>query len=194
MKLRLALLAIIISFSLPHQALIAQPGPPPADLMKFSARVHVKVSAPEPIKNAVMTLIDKELQALGDVVASEQNPNYRLTIMAIPNRTREENFGFTFSVLITRPLDVNFLAPLLRSDKLEEKERGLLIYLSNKYEMIEKQSMLTSSNENIPQTCHEIVRGFDADLIEKDRKLWRTLWGPMLKSPENAPAGAQPKE
>ena len=49
---------------------------------------------------------------------------------------------------------------------------------------IEKQSLLTSSRENIPATCHEIVEGFDADLIEKDRKLWKMLWEPLLKHPE----------
>ena len=183
MRIRLALLTMVAVLSF-QQPTIAQTEQPMPEAPKFSARVHVKVSAPESIKDALTNLIHKELKALGDVIIADRNPNYHLTIMVIPNRTREETFGFTFSVLITRPLDANILSPLLLSDRLDEKEKGLLLYLSSRYEFIEKQSLLTSSRENIPATCHEIVEGFDADLIEKDRKLWKMLWKPLLKHSE----------
>jgi hypothetical protein len=182
MRIRLALLAIVVLFSY-SKPIIAQPDQSMPELPKFSTRVHVKVSAPESVINAIMNLITNELRALGDVIITERNPGYRLTVMVIPNRTKEEMFGFTFSVVITRPLDANILSPLLLSDRLDEKEKSLLLYLSGRYELIEKQSLVTSSKENIPATCHDIVRSFNNDLIEKDRKLWHSVWGPLLKEP-----------
>jgi len=186
-------LALLFSLFLSPQSVVAQTNQPLPVPPKFSTRIQVKVSAPEPVKTAITNLINSELRALDGATISDSNPNYRLTIMAIPNRTRQENFGFTFSVLITRPLDVNMLSPLLLSDKLDEKEKGLLLYLSGRYEYIEKRSLLTSSNEEIPKTINEIVHGFNADLIEKDRKLWQMLWGPQSKNPDGAIPEQKPK-
>jgi hypothetical protein len=186
MRIVLALFLTLFCLGLPQDGILAQTSQPPPEPPKFSTRVKLKVSAPEPVRNAIATLISKELESLGDVIITDRNSNYNFTIMVIPNITEEERFGYTLSVLITRPLDINILRPLLLSDKLDEKEKGLLIFLSSRYELIEKQALRTSSNEDIPKTCHEIVRGFNEDLIAKDRKLWQTLWAPLSKIPEDA--------
>jgi hypothetical protein len=190
MRTWLGTVLIICALLIPQQSITAQIDQPQAEQprpepTKFSARVQVKISAPESIKNAIANIISNELRALGDVAVSNTSPNYRLTIMVIPNRTRQENFGFTFSTLITRPLDIGLLGPLYFSSKLDDKEKGLLLFLANKYERIEKQSMLTSSPEDTVKTCHEIVKGFDTDLLQKDRKLWQMLWDPQAKKPGN---------
>jgi hypothetical protein len=191
MRTWFTVLLLLLSLSLSSHPAIAQSDQQTHEPPQFSTRIQVSVSAPEAVKDAITTLINKELQALGDATVSDNNPNYRLTIMAIPNRTRQENFGFTFSVLITRPLGVNVLSPFLLSDKLDEKEKGLLLYLSSRYEYIEKRSLLTSANEEIPKTIHEIVQSFNTDLIEKDRKLWQMVWGQQPKNP--APAMPEQK-
>lgn len=191
MKAWFAVPALLFSLCLPPRPVVAQTHQPQPEPPKFSTRVQVKISAPEPVKNAVATLTNSELRALGDVVVADSNPNYRLSIMAIPNRTRQETVGFTFSVLITRPLDPNILSPLLLSDEIDEKKKILLLFLSSRYEYIEKQSLLTSSNEDIPKTVHEIVHGFNVDLIEKDRKLWNMVWGPQSKNPTGPTPGKQ---
>lgn len=147
---------------------------------EFTARIDIIIDTPESIESLFADCIVEELQSLEGAVLTKNNPQYRITIMALPNRTRQENFGFTFSVLITRPLDKNLLAPLLMSKNLSENEKRLLILVGSNYERIEKNSLLTSSTDELGRVCKEIISSFDSDILQEDRRLWDSAWSKQL--------------
>ena len=146
-------------------------GPP-----KFTALVEVVIDMPDSIKQPFASCVLQELQSLGDVVVTGNNPQYRITIMGLPNKTSEENIGFTFSVLITRPFDKNLLRPLLLSENIGETEKRILMLVGSNYERIEKNSLLTTSPNELGHICREIVSGFETDLLAKDREIWQSFW------------------
>jgi len=189
MKNALAVVPAIFLLLISHGAAHAQAGPDSAQApsfrpMKFEARIELVVDAPEPVKGAFTSCLTRELKSLKSVELTGVSPHYRITVMAIPNRTREENIGFTFSVLITRPFDTNLLRPLLMSKNLSDGEKRILLVMGNNYEKIEKNSLLTTSPDEIGRICKEIASGFNADLLEKDRRLWESAWSVPGKTVE----------
>jgi hypothetical protein len=148
------------------------------------ARVDVVIDAPESIEHVFQDCLQRELQSLGDVELAKDNPQYRITVMALPNKTRDEVIGFTFSIMITRPLDINVLRPLLMSGKLGEHEKRILLIVGANFEKIEKTTLLTCPPEELGRVCNDIVAGFNNDLLEKDRRLWNSAMGISRQQPE----------
>lgn len=166
-------------------------GPPAQAPSGFVARVDIVFDVPESIEHVFQDCILRELRSLGDVRLTKDNPQYRITVMALPNKTRDEVIGFTFSILITRPFDKNVLRPLLMSGNLGEREKRLLFVVGNNYEKIVKNSLLTCPPEELGRVCNEIVSGFNADLLEKDRRLWKSAMG-IPHQPPQAPQEDRP--
>ena len=143
---------------------------------KFSARVDVIFDIPETIEQPFANCLLNELQSIDDVMLTTDNPQYRITIMALPNKTMEEIIGFTFSILITQPLDKNILRPFLSSKNIGEGEKKILTLIGKNYEKIEKRSLLTCSPNELGRICNEIASGFNTDVLEKDRRMWNSAW------------------
>ena len=144
---------------------------------EFMARVEIVIDAPESIERVFQQCMVKEFKSLGDITLAKDNPQYRITVMALPNKTRDEVIGFTFSILITRPLDLNALKSLLMSKHLGDNEKRVLFIIGSNYEKVEKASLLTCPPEELGRICSEIVASFDSDLLEKDRRLWNSALG-----------------
>lgn len=164
-----------------HPSVLAQDELPPVKVpvmmpAKFSARVNVIFDIPEIIEHPFANCLLNELQSIDDVMLTTNNPRYRIIIMALPNKTREENIGFTFSILITQPLDENILRPFLSSKNIGEGEKKILILIGKNYEKIEKRSLLTCSPNELGRICKEIVSGFNTDVLEEDRRMWNSAW------------------
>lgn len=187
-----------------HSAAFAQPPQPALEeasrvrvpiLMpgKFEARVDFVLDVPDSIESPFRRCIVQELKSLGDVTLTDRNPQYRITVMALPNKTREEIIGFTFSVLVTRPFDENLLRPLLMSGNIGESEKRILYVVGANYEKIEKASLLTASPNELGSICRQIVSGFNDDLLEKDRLRWKSAWNLPTKPPEKTEDRSAPK-
>lgn len=199
MKIALAFVTAACWMLAIHSAAFAQPPQPAREEAsrvvrvpiltpgKFEARVDLVLDIPESIENPFRRCIVQELKSLGDVTLTDRNPRYRITVMALPNKTREEIIGFTFSVLVTRPFDENLLRPLLMSRNIGENEKRMLYVVGASYEKIEKASLLTSSPDELGSICRQIVSGFNDDLLEKDRLLWKSAWKLPTKPPEKTP-------
>jgi len=143
---------------------------------RYLARVDVIFDLPDKIKQPFASCVLSELGTIDDVILTRKNPQYRMTIMALPNKTREENIGFTFSVIVTQPIDMNILRPFLSSDKLSDDEKKILTVIGNNYEKIEKRSLLTCSPDELGGICKKIVSSFDADVLDVDRRMWNSTW------------------
>ena len=173
-------LAIYCLFAI-HPSVLAQDELPPVKVpvlmpARFSARVDVIFDVPEVIELPFANCLLNELKSIDDVILTTNNPQYRITIMALPNKTREENIGFTFSILITQPLDKNILRPFLSSKNIGEGEKKILMLIGKNYEKIEKRSLLTCSPNELGRICKEIVSGFNNDVLEEDRLMWNSAW------------------
>ena len=166
----------------PGPALSSAPAPP-----EFSARVKILVDTHESIRGLIANCLARNLEGLENVVITNENPQYHLTIMALPNSTRKENIGFTLSVLITRPFDGNLLRPLLFSKAIGENEKKILLMLVRNYERIEKISLLTTPPDGLAHICEEIVTGFSTDILERDRQLWEIMWNRAPHRTQKAP-------
>jgi hypothetical protein len=188
MKKTLAVVSAVYCIFAVHTGVFAQSlrevEPPAQGPPAFVARVDVVVDVPESIEHVFQNCLLKELRALADVRLTRDNPQYRITVMALPNKTQDEVIGFTFSILVTRPFDINALRPLLMSDNLGEHEKRLLFVLGSNYEKIEKKSLLTCPPEELGRVCSEIVAGFNKELLEKDRRLWNSAFGIPQQPPE----------
>ena len=204
MKTSLAIVTAACWMLAIHSAAFAQPPQPAREEAsrgrvpilaqdKFEARVDFVLDVPESIENPFRRCIVQELKSLGDVTLTDRNPQYRITVMALPNKTREEIIGFTFSVLVTRPFDENLLKPLLMSRNIGENEKRMLYVVGANYEKIEKASLLTSSPDELGSICRQIVSGFNDDLLEKDRLLWKSAWKLPRKPPEKTEERSGPK-
>ena len=143
----------------------------------FMALVEIVIDAPESIESVFQQCMVNELESLGDVMLTKDNPQYRITVMALPNKTRDEVIGFTFSILITRPLNLNALRPLLMSERIGDHDKRVLSIIGANYEKVEKTTLLTCPPEELGRVCSEIVAGFNRDLVEKDRHLWSSMLG-----------------
>ena len=51
----------------------------------------------------------------------------------------------------------------------------LLLVLGTEYVRIEKSSLLTTSPGEVGLVCKNIVSGFEADLLARDRLLWKSM-------------------
>jgi hypothetical protein len=154
---------------------------------KFSARVNLVVDVPENIEQLFADCLMQELRSIGDIILTNNNPQYRITVMALPNRTEKEDIGFTFSILISRPIDMNILRTVLSSEKISEDEKKILVLIGKNYEKIEKTSLLTCSPNELGRICKEIVSGFNADILENDRRMWNSAWSSPSESEDNRP-------
>jgi hypothetical protein len=160
----------------------------PLDIPKapFVARVDLVVDAPESIERVFEQCMKKELQSIDNVTLTKDNPQYRITVMGLPNKTQDEVLGFTFSILITRPFDMSVLRSLLTSTNIDDNQKRVLFIVGNNYEKIEKTSLLTCSPEELGRVCGAIVAGFNNDLLEKDRAMWNSALG-IPQQPSEAP-------
>ena len=181
MKPIIVLLAIVCQLFAAHSAALAQTESPPPieapvmELPEFKVRVEVVFDMPEPISEPFSNCVLNDLQSLDGVEVTDNNPQYRITIMALPNRTEQETMGFTFSIFVTRPFDRNLLKPLLMSKNISDNEKMLLLLLGREYVRVEKSSLLTTSPGEVGLICKNIVSGFEADLLAKDRLLWKSM-------------------
>jgi hypothetical protein len=146
------------------------PGPGQA---VFTSRVQLIVDMPKYLQEIFTKCVRQELESLDGVALVNENPQYRITIMGIPNKTEQETMGFTFSILITRSMEKHLLGPFLMSRDIDDKHKILLMMMADDHERIEKNTLLTSSPDELGLVCKQIVAGFEVDLLSKDRAIWK---------------------
>ena len=93
-----AVLFIIVSLSFETHA---------ADIknMKFSAKVRVTVKADEDIKNTLSSYLNKELRSFNDIEVVYTNPEWEITIMAMPHKINGRISGVIISTVIKHHFD-----------------------------------------------------------------------------------------
>jgi hypothetical protein len=154
--------ALFLSFVWPC---FSQPTPE-----KRTIRVQIDVTASEAIKNEVSSYLKREFRALGDVEQVDKKPYLRIRIMAMSlSSVTGHNAGFALSVLVTRPVDVewlnNYYSTTLNANQLE-----LLNALIKNSEGVFDTLLRIGGSNDLQQMCKKLVADIDADYIEPERK------------------------
>lgn len=140
-------------------------------LPDFSARVKVSVSSDDSISAEVKSYISRELRSLGDVVTTDQNPEYVLSVVASVVTTKSgSKRGVAFSVVVLEPFD-NALIKNLAQPKYKKMTT---ILTKNLYRFSDQRLQVGSTND-LRSICSDIVAQFDTDELAPARKLWQSM-------------------
>lgn len=139
------------------------------DMPQFSARVSVGVSADENIKGKIESYIARELRSLGDVIVTNDNPNWAIDIVALEAETRSGyKNGVNLSVVITKPFVNTFLV-----NQLDENYKSWVSAATTGLCRIYAEWLRIGSPEDLRSICNGIVADFDVHFLQPERKSWQ---------------------
>ena len=131
-------------------------------------RVQVSVSSKDDsFEGLVTSYINRELRSLRDVEIVYRDPEWKLSIVALEISTKSGyKTGVGLSTVVLRRFDNQSLVSLL-----PENSRGFVrLGTSNLYDDFDHWINI-DSDDNLREICNKIVANFDADHLEKKRKL-----------------------
>lgn len=140
-------------------------------LPPFSARVSVVVSADNNIKPKVESYIDRELRSLGDVVVTDDNPDWILNIVALESKTKG---GYESGVVLSVVALKSFDKEAVMSTVSARNKGWVSDAISNLHEF-SSHSLRIGAPEELRSICSGIVADFDTKFLQPQRKYWQTV-------------------
>jgi len=140
-------------------------------LPPFSARVSVSVSADENIKGLIESYIGRELRSLGDVVVTDEKPEWIINIVALELENRAgTKTGLALSIVILEPFNRILVQGMLQR---KYKEPALLLMKN----LVEYNGhwLRVGSNDDLRQICSSIVADFDTQYLKARRELYQKI-------------------
>ena len=141
------------------------------DLQPFSARVAVGVTADGNIKGQIESYISRELRSLGDIIVTNDHPDWILNIVAMESKTRSGyKSGIVLSIVILEPFK-EYSAAFQVDIKSHEM---FYKYVTSLHE-VSGHGLRTGSSEDLKSICEGIVADFDSKHLKNSRKIWQEL-------------------
>ena len=144
----------------------------------YETTVSISVSADKNIENKIKSYIGRELRSLGDVVITDENPDWILDIAAIEIKNKN-NFltGIALSEVILKPFRNKLIKHLVSSKAKKEVD----IMTSDLY-FFETHSLRLGTPDGLRDICNSIVADFDSNKLNPDRLFWQKIRDEANKS------------
>lgn len=132
-------------------------------------RIQLKIGGNDSIKEEVMTFLKTELETLGDIIVTDNNPRYRIFI------TGMDEPELFFAVVITDALGMESGSPhgtilkALLSERLNEQEMGAVAQIATKHDLICSVWATLVQSGHIFDFCEDLVERFEVEILEPDR-------------------------
>lgn len=137
--------------------------------LRFSARVKVTVSAPDNIKGAVSSYLNRELRSLNDVELVDTKPEWEINVLAMELKTvGGYKSGVVLSTVIINSFDNQMLSVFFQPNL---KDIGL--YMTSSLSWYPDHWMNVGSTDDLQRLCKDIVADFDTKHLEESRKSFR---------------------
>ena len=145
----------------------------------FLGRVQVSVSASDSIKGKIESYLSRELRSLGDIVVTDDNPRWLLSIVALESESKGGyKTGVDLSVVILKPFNNQLLI-----DNAPEKSKEAISFLTSSLYSYSDHWLLMGAPEELRSICNRIIADFDSRYLNESRKVWRLI-NEYLKSQE----------
>jgi hypothetical protein len=135
------------------------------DLAPFSAKVSVSVTAQDNIKGLIESYIGRELRSLGDIVVSDDNPRWIISILAIEQASRSgQKLGVVMSTAITESFDNGLIL-----DKVSADRKEIVSFLTTGLCHVSGHWINTGATDELRLLCDQTVAQFDSSVIKPAR-------------------------
>jgi hypothetical protein len=141
------------------------------DLQPFSGRVQVSVSANESIKGKIESYLSRELRSLGDVVVTDDNPRWILSVVALESESKSGyKTGVDLSVVILEPFNNQFFV-----DMVPEKSKELASSMTSSLYSYSGHWLRVGAPEDLRSICNGIIADFDSSELKEARDFWQMM-------------------
>jgi hypothetical protein len=138
---------------------------PQSQNSKSIPKVSLEVTADDPFKDEVTKLINKELQALGDLELVDSDPDLQIEILALKNENTGGFFiGYTLSICVTRKMDSAKIRNILSTQVKNQEQRKLLLDSLTNQDALAQHSILVGTD--LEKLCKNAVADIDSDVIK----------------------------
>ena len=137
----------------------------------FSGRVQVDVTARETIKGQIESYLTRELRSLGDVVVTDESPEWQLLVIAVETTSAGRVNGVALSVVVLKPLDNTFILDATR----EEAKELVTVITSSALVDYNGNSLRVGPLNGLRSMCDKIIVEFDTNELKPARKLWQSM-------------------
>ncbi|MBO2568535.1 hypothetical protein [Shewanella algae] len=141
------------------------------DLQPFSGRVQVSVSASDTIKGKIESYLSRELRSLGDVVVTDDNPRWILSIVALESESKSGyKTGVELSVVILEPFNNQFVVNMV-----PEKSKDLVSGMTSSLYSYSGHWLRVGAPEDLRSICNGIIADFDSSELKEARDFWQMM-------------------
>jgi len=137
--------------------------------MRALLRVDVGVTTENSIKSEIASCINRELRSLGDVVLTDSRPHVRVGVVAVMIEVPGRVTGYTFSVVVSKPIPDAFKSLLLSGYRGREKAAKVIL--------LKDQESITNHfvriGSDLPTMCNQLVADIDSHDLEIERKTYQ---------------------
>ena len=135
----------------------------------FPTRIQLNIGGDPSIKETVLTGLKEELESLGDIIVTGDNPRYRIFIagMDAPEPL--------FAVVITDALGIESGSPhgtvlkALLSERLDKQEMDAVDRIVSKHDLICAVWVMMVPSGELFDFCEDFVERFEEEFLEPDR-------------------------
>lgn len=121
------------------------------------------------IKSQLNSYLSRELRKLENIRVVSQDANYTIYVTSLETKTKGGlKLGFALSVVVIQNINTGRTLEIFTD--LTKERREALIYLLPK-EKLTHNALYTTSENDLPITCKEIVISIDGAVFESSRKI-----------------------
>ncbi len=137
----------------------------------FPTRIQLNIGGDDTIKESVLTCLKEELECLGDIIVTDDNPRYRIFVVGMDAPEP------IFAVVITDTLGMEGGSPhgtvlkSLLSERLDEEEMDAVARIAAKHDLICSVWVMRAPSGDLFHLCEDLVERFEGEILEPDRKL-----------------------
>jgi len=152
----------------------------------YDFRVQLKISADDSIAGEIKSYLSRELRALGDVIQTKENIDYKISVIAIETLYEggQKIGGSVLSVIVLEPFPNSVLSFYAKD---EEKEMLLKITKNlyyNPYRWVQ-----SGSTKNLFELCQKLIAHFDSTVLQPRRDKYQQFLDDTKKN--SKPANAE---
>jgi len=141
------------------------------DLQTFSGRVQVLVSASDSIKGKIESYLSRELRSLGDIVVTDDNPRWILSVVALEAESKGGfKTGVDLSVVILESFNNQYVVNVT-----PEKSKKLVSVMTSSLYSYTGHWLRVGAPEDLRSMCNGIIADFDSSELKKARDIWQIM-------------------
>ena len=180
MKKLLMLAVVGLLMSGPAMRSVAQAGQ--RDLLAFSARVQLDVSARQEIERKVTGYLTREFRLLGDVVLVETNPEWVLSVIAaeLGNESGDKT-GMVLSVTLLAPFDARFFKEYVIPDCVQDGPRLKNFIDISLADLHQLRDHWVEVGPDLASVCNSLVENLNKRHLDEKRRIWQAVLEDLQK-------------